>query len=409
MTGFIETMESREMVAQLTHREELIAHLKEKRTAYIGFDPTADSLHVGHLIPVMALRRFQQAGHRIIALMGGATAMVGDPTGKTEMRRMLSSEEINQRAEGFKKQLKGLIDLEDPEKGVILNNHDWLSSLSYVPFLREIGPLFSVNRMLAAECFKARLERGLSFLEFNYMILQGYDFYHLFANHHCTLQMGGDDQWSNMLAGMDLIRKKASAASFCLTLPLLVNAQGKKMGKTESGSVWLDPKLTSPYEFFQYFRNVDDGLVRSCLFYYTDLEVSEVERLSSLEGKEINEAKMRLAYEITRLIHGQKEADQAREAALALFVKDPAGGEAPKYPIDPEWFGESQGLIDLLAHAGLASSKSDIRRWILQGGISLNGQKVTDIKTVVDKKLISAPNGALIKRGKKHYYRLVFS
>ena len=277
--GFVEVMKERGMLAQVTHEEELVTHLAEKpRSAYVGFDPTAESLHIGHLLPVLALRRWQQAGHRVIAVVGGGTALVGDPTGKTEMRKMTNDDEINSRIENFKVQLSRFLDFSSPDKGIIVNNADWLKPLEYLPLLRDIGAHFSVNRMLSAECFKQRMEKGLSFLEFNYMILQSYDFYHLNNEEDCTVQLGGDDQWSNMLGGIDLVRRKNQQQAFCLTVPLLVNSQGKKMGKTESGAVWIDKEKTSPYDLFQYFRNVEDDMVEKCLFYFSDLPVDEVKK-----------------------------------------------------------------------------------------------------------------------------------
>lgn len=409
MTGFVELMEERKLLAQVTHKEELIQHLAEKpRTAYVGFDPTADSLHVGSLLPLMALRRWQQCGHRVIALVGGGTAMVGDPTGKTEMRQMMTEEVIESRIGSIKTQLSQLIDMDSPEKGMIVNNGDWLKGIEYIPFLREYGSQFSVNRMLTAECFKSRLEKGLSFLEFNYMILQSFDFLHLFNEHGCSLQMGGDDQWSNMLGGIDLIRRKTSNQAYCLTVPLLVNSQGKKMGKTEEGAIWLNRELTPPYDLFQYFRNIEDDMVEKCLYYFTDVPVDEVARLGALQGKDINEAKIKLAYEVTKLLHGEEDAAKASESAKQLFGASDASGNAPEYYVSREAFeGEDQlGILNILQITGIAPSKAEARRWIQQGGLSIDGEKVEDINGRVALSLLQRQDGVLIKRGKKHYYRL---
>ena len=405
--GFVEVMKDRGLLAQVTHEDELIKHLAEKpRTAYAGFDPTADSLHIGHLIPVLALRRWQKEGHRVIALVGGGTGLVGDPTGKTEMRQMTTADVIDQRNENFKNQLSRFIDFSDESKGIIVNNADWLRSLEYLPFLREIGSHFNVNRMLSAECFKQRMETGLSFLEFNYMILQSYDFYHLFKNFDCTVQMGGDDQWSNMLGGMDLVRKKAGGQAYCLTVPLLANSQGKKMGKTESGAVWIDAHKTSPYDLFQYFRNVEDDMVKVCLMYFSDLPADEVKRLSALEGQKINEAKVTLAYEATKLIHNEEEAIKAKEMASKLFSSKPSGSDAPEITISGGDVTEEMGLIDFLMLTKIFPSKGELRRLIQQGGITIEGEKMTDPKALVSKPLFTTEKGALLKKGKKSYYTI---
>lgn len=407
--GFLEIMHERGMLAQVTHEEELRAHLSSGiRTAYAGFDPTADSLHVGHLLPVLALRRWQQAGHRVIVLLGGGTAMVGDPTGKTDMRQMQTQESIAARAELFRLQLAPFLDLSSPDKGIVVNNADWLLGLEYLPLLRDIGVHFSVNRMLSAECFKQRLEKGLSFLEFNYMILQSYDFYHLNKFADCTVQLGGDDQWSNMLGGMELVRRKEQKQAFCVTLPLLANSDGKKMGKTEKGAVWIDPNLTSPYEFFQYFRNVEDDMVETCLFYFSDLPPAEVKRLGALTDQNINEAKIILAFEATKLVHGEAEATQARSMAAALFAGHGAKLDAPE-----AWLEASQipnttdfNLVDLLVLAKIFPSKSEARRMIEQGGLSLDGEKVESISAMLSLERLEAAEGVLVRRGKKSYYTL---
>ncbi|SME94348.1 tyrosine--tRNA ligase [Pseudobacteriovorax antillogorgiicola] len=405
--GFVEVMKERGMLAQVTHEEELVSHLAEEpRTAYVGFDPTADSLHVGHLLPVLALRRWQQAGHRVIALVGGGTALVGDPTGKTEMRKMTSAEEIDERIKNFKVQLGRFLDLNDPKKGLILNNADWLRPLEYLPFLREIGSQFSVNRMLTAECFKQRLEKGLSFLEFNYMILQSYDFYHLNKEFDCSVQLGGDDQWSNMLGGMDLVRRKSQRQAYCLTVPLLVNSQGKKMGKTESGAVWIDADKTSPYDLFQYFRNIEDDMVEKCLMYFSDLPVEQVKGLAALEGQKINEAKVTLAFEATKLIHGVDEAEKAKAMAQKLFEEGAGQPDAPEVIISESDVSDEMGLLDFLMLSKIFPSKAEVRRLVQQGGISVDGEKLTDPKGTIRKDQFVKPDGVLLKKGKKHYFNI---
>jgi len=409
--GFVETLRERGLVAQITHEEELSAHLAESpRSAYIGFDPTAASLHVGSLLQIMTLRRWQQAGGRVIVVVGGGTVMVGDPTGKTEMRQMLTPAVINQNMVGIQKQLSHFIDFSSPAKAIMVNNYDWLGSLNYLEFLREIGPHFSVNRMLTAECFKQRLEKGLSFLEFNYMLLQSYDFLHLYRQEQCTLQMGGDDQWSNILAGMELVRRLGGGKAFCLTTPLLTTSDGRKMGKTEKGAVWLDPNLTSPYDYFQYWRNVEDAVVGNCLAYFTELPMAEVHRLAALPGAAINEAKTVLAYEATRLLHGQVAADQARGAASKLFAG--GGGESggePELSISAAIFGGGMTVVDLLLATKIMPSKSEARRLIEQGGLAINGEKIEDMNARIGREAFQDGAGCLVKKGKKHYYRLKIS
>ncbi|MFW7380470.1 MAG: tyrosine--tRNA ligase [Oligoflexus sp.] len=412
--GFLEVLKDRNMLAQVTHEDELQEHLQtQTRTAYAGFDPTADSLHVGHMLPVLALRRWQQAGHRVIALVGGGTALIGDPTGKTEMRQILSEEDIDARIVRLKKQLSRFLDLSTDDKGLLVNNADWLKKLQYLPFLREIGRHFSVNRMLTAECFKQRLEKGLSFLEFNYMILQSYDFYHLFREYDCTVQVGGDDQWSNMLGGMELVRRKESSQAFCCTVPLLVNSQGKKMGKTEKGAVWIDPEMTSPYDFFQYFRNVDDDMVEKCLYYFTDLPVEEVKRLAALEDAKINEAKIELAFHITELVHGEEEAQRAKNAAAQLFGGGASGSGRPPAPevfIDRKQFvGESMGIADLLVLGELFPTKAEVRRLVKQGGITIDGEKISDPNQQYSPADLEKEGGLFLKKGKKHYFAIKFA
>ncbi len=406
--GFLEVMKERGMLAQITHEDELRDYLAGGvRTAYAGFDPTADSLHVGHLLPVLALRRWQRAGHRVIVLLGGGTAMVGDPTGKSEMRQMADSELIDGRAELFKQQLAPFLELSDPRKGIVVNNADWLRPLAYLPFLREIGAHFSVNRMLTADCFKQRMEKGLSFLEFNYMILQSYDFYHLNKTEDCAVQLGGDDQWSNMLGGMELVRRKEQKQAFCVTVPLLVTSEGKKMGKTEKGAVWIDPKLTSPFEFFQYFRNIDDEMVERCLLYFSDLPVSEVKALAALKDQAINEAKIRLAFEATKLVHGEAEARQAQERAASLFGGGGAKPDAPVVTIPAAGIaGDSINIVELLLKSGLFPSKSEVRRLIEQGGLLVENEKISDLQYAVDLARLRNPEGLLIRKGKKSYHTL---
>ncbi|MBC7534058.1 MAG: tyrosine--tRNA ligase [Oligoflexus sp.] len=406
--GFLEVMQQRGMLAQVTHEEELREYLSSGvRTAYAGFDPTGDSLHVGHMLPVLALRRWQQAGHRIIVLLGGGTAMVGDPTGKSEMRQMISEEVIDQRAEHFKKQLAPFLDFSSPDKGIVVNNADWLRELMYLPFLREIGSHFSVNRMLTADSVKQRLEVGLSFLEFNYMILQSYDFYHLNKHEDCAVQLGGDDQWSNMLGGMELVRRKERKQAFCATVPLLVNSQGKKMGKTESGAVWIDSNLTSPYDFYQYFRNIDDDMVEKCLNYFTDLPVEEVKRLGGLRDRAINDAKIAVAYEATKLVHGEAEAEKSKAMAANLFS---GTGERPAAPevlmSSSEVPGETINVVDLLTLSKLFPSKAEVRRMIEQGGLTLDGEKVEVHTLMVDVSRLRAADGIMVKKGKKSFHVL---
>ncbi len=408
---FIETLRERGLVAQITHEDELREHLKEApRAAYIGFDPTASSLHVGSLLQIMTLRRWQQAGGRVIVVVGGGTVMVGDPTGKSELRQMLTPETIANNMVGIKKQLAHFIDFSSPSRAIMVNNYDWLGSLNYLEFLREIGPHFSVNRMLTAECFKQRLEKGLSFLEFNYMLLQSYDFLHLYRKEKCTLQMGGDDQWSNILAGMELVRRLAGGKAFCLTTPLLTTSDGRKMGKTEKGAVWLDGTLTSPYDYFQYWRNVEDSVVSNCLAYFTELPMAEVNRLASLSGAGINEAKKVLAYEATRMLHGQEAADQAALAAQKLFAGGAgAGGNEPEVFVGAADIHGGIGVLDLLVKTKIVPSKAEARRLVEQGGLAINGEKVDDIHVKITDSDFKGDSGCLVKKGKKHYFRLRLS
>ncbi|HEY8462586.1 MAG TPA: tyrosine--tRNA ligase [Bacillota bacterium] len=398
----LETLRERGFIQQTTHEEPLFELLeKEKVTFYIGFDPTADSLHVGHLLPIMAMAHMQRAGHRPIAVLGGGTAMIGDPSGRTELRQMLTPEQINYNASRFKTQLARIIDF-DNGKALMVNNADWLLKLNYIEFLRDIGKCFSVNRMLTAECFKTRMERGLSFIEFNYMLLQSYDFLVLHQKYGCKLQMGGDDQWSNILSGADLIRRVAGAEAYGITFPLLTTSSGRKMGKTEAGAVWLDPEKTSPFEFYQYWRNVDDRDVQRFLALYTFLPMEEVRRLGRLQDREINKAKGVLAYEVTKLIHGAAAADRAQQAAQSLFGEATDETAVPFIELFKPELEAGIPIIDLIMKAGLAPSKSEARRLVNQGGITLNGQRVMDLNRTIGP--ADAVNGKItLKKGKKQF------
>ena len=408
MKSGLDILRERGFVAQITFEEELekLFQSGEMITFYTGFDPTADSLHIGHYIPIMAMSHLQKAGHRPIALMGAGTAMVGDPSGKTDMRRMLTVEDIDNNALAVKKQMAHFLDFASdiPNQAIMANNADWLRSLKYVDFLRDVGSLFSVNRMLTAECYKQRLEKGLTFLEFNYMLMQSYDFLELFYRHNCILQTGGDDQWSNILSGADLIRRKEGKPAFALTFKLLLTHDGRKMGKTEKGALWLDPNRTSPYDFYQYFRNVDDQDVEKCLSLLTFLPMEEVKRLASLEGSGINEAKRTLAFEVTKLIHGEEEATKARTAAEALFG---GGGDMANIPtthISLEQFNEDSRLVALCALTGLTKSKGEARKAIEGGGLYVGDEKVTDADARAT--LEQLQEGLLLRRGKKSYHRV---
>lgn len=406
MRNVYDVLAERGYVEQATHEDEIRELLgKESVTFYIGFDPTADSLHVGHFIQVMVMMHMQQAGHKPIALIGGGTAMVGDPSGRTDMRQMLTMEQIRKNSESFKKQFSRFIDFGEG-KAIMVNNADWLLKLNYVEFLRDIGRHFSVNRMLAAECFKNRLEKGLSFLEFNYMLMQSYDFLELYRLHNCKLQLGGNDQWSNIISGVDLVRRSENAATYGLTFKLLVTSEGNKMGKTQSGAVWLDPSKTSPYDFYQYWRNVDDPDVKNCLSLLTFIPMDEVNRLGALQGAEINHAKEVLAYEVTKLVHGQEEADKAQAAAKALFG---AGGDSESIPtteFSKSDFDKGIDIIALLSQTGLISSNSEGRRLIQQGGIYMEDVQVTDFARVVTSADLK-DGKLLIRKGKKVYHQVV--
>ena len=401
MNEVYELLKQRGFVKQVTFEEELIQTLNEKQvTFYVGFDPTADSLHVGHFIPIMAMAHLQRAGHRPIALVGGGTAMVGDPSGRTDMRQMLTPQMIEHNVNNFKKQLSRFMDFSDGG-AILVNNADWLLELNYVNFLREVGTYFSVNRMLTAECFKRRLEVGLSFLEFNYMLMQAYDFYMLHQQYGCQLQLGGDDQWSNILAGADLVRRKAQDKAFGLTVSLLTNSQGEKMGKTVGGALWLDANRVSPYEFYQYWRNMEDGSVAKCLAMLTFLPMDEVNRLSALRDSEINIAKEALAFEITKTVHGEEAALQAQTAARALFGGAGDEGAVPTTQLPGEG---TMRIIDLLQKTGLAKSLGEGRRLIAGGGVYLDGETVANPEMVVD--LSQYPNGFMLRKGKKVYHKV---
>ena len=403
MANILDELLERGYIKQFTHEDETRKLLEnEKVTFYIGFDPTADSLHVGHFIAMMFMSHMQKAGHRPIALIGGGTAMVGDPSGKTDMRKMLTKEDIQHNVDSIKKQMERFIDFTD-DKALLVNNADWLLNLNYVDFLREVGVHFSVNRMLTFECFKQRLEKGLSFLEFNYMLMQGYDFYVLNQKYGCKMELGGDDQWSNMIAGVELIRKKAQGDAMAMTCTLLTNSQGQKMGKTVGGALWLNPEKTSPYDFYQYWRNVDDADVQKCLSLLTFVPMDEVRRLGSLEGSEINNAKKILAYEVTKLVHGEEEAKKAEEAATALFAGGADMSNVPTVTITKEEIGLP--ILDIMASTKILPSKKEGRRLIEQGGLTINGVKVDDVKRTLNEE--DFQDGAvLIKRGKKNYNKI---
>ncbi len=404
----LDTLKERGFIAQVTFEDDLYKQLeKEETTFYVGFDPTAESLHFGHFIPIIAMAHMQKAGHRPIALVGGGTAMIGDPSGKTDMRKMMTVETIEKNAEGIKKQLGRFIDFSN-DKALMVNNADWLLHLNYLEFIRDIGAHFSVNRMLAADCYKQRYERGLTFLEFNYMPMQSYDFLQLFKKHNCRLQMGGDDQWSNMLSGADLIRRKEREAAFACTFKLLLTSEGVKMGKTEKGALWLDANLCSPYDFYQYWRNIADEDVEKCLSMLTFLPMDEVRRLSSLQGSDINEAKKVLAYECTKLVHNQEEAEKAQLAAAALFGQ--TGGsleDIPTFIVSGSMLEEDNRLTTMLHLSGLCTSKSDARKMVQQGAVLVDNEKITDIDYVITRDMLQQPDGILLRRGKKNYCRLI--
>lgn len=401
-----DVLKERGFIQQVTHEEELKELLgKESVTFYIGFDPTADSLHVGHFVQMIVMAHMQRAGHRPIALLGGGTTMVGDPSGRTDMRKMLTQEEINDNAEKFKVQFQRLIDFSD-DKAIMDNNANWLLDLNYVNFLREIGVHFSVNRMLTAECYKSRLEKGLTFIEFNYMLMQSYDFLELYRRYGCKLQMGGDDQWSNIISGVDLVRRVENADVFGMTFTLLTTSDGRKMGKTQAGAVWLDPDKTSPFDFYQYWRNIDDADVEKCLALLTFLPMEEVRRLGSLPGQEINEAKKVLAFEVTKLVHGEEEAQKAQNAAEALFGGGGNMDLVPSTEVDKKQIEEGLNIVDMLVLTKLVPSKGEGRRLINQGGLLLNDEKIESIERVVSMDDIK-DDEIMLKKGKKTYHRVI--
>ncbi len=404
-----EELKARGLVAQVTNEEEISKMINEgKAVFYIGFDPTADSLHVGHFMALCLMKRLQMAGNRPIALIGGGTGYIGDPSGRTDMRNMMTPETIQHNCDCFKKQMERFIEFGEG-KAQMVNNADWLLQLNYVELLREVGACFSVNNMLRAECYKQRMEKGLSFLEFNYMIMQSYDFYHLFQHYGCNMQFGGDDQWSNMLGGTELIRRKLGKDAHAMTITLLLNSEGKKMGKTQSGAVWLDPNKTSPYDFYQYWRNVGDADVLKCLRMLTFLPLEQIDEMDKWEGAQLNTAKEILAFELTQLVHGTEEAQKAQDAAKALFS---TGGDKSNMPTTQLSAGDlTDGqitVVDLLVKCGLTPSKGEARRLIQQGGLELNGAKVTDTAAVVAASALEG-EGATIKKGKKVFHRAVLS
>ena len=398
---------ARGLIAQVTNEEEIKNLINNgKATFYIGFDPTADSLHVGHFMALCLMKRLQMAGNKPIALIGGGTAMIGDPSGRTDMRQMMTKETIQHNVDCFKKQMSRFIDFSEG-KALLVNNADWLMDLNYIEVLREVGAHFSVNRMLTAECYKQRMEKGLSFLEFNYMIMQSYDFYRLFQDYGCNMEFGGDDQWSNMLGGTELIRRKLGKDAHAMTINLLLNSEGKKMGKTQSGAVWLDPNKTSPFEFFQYWRNVADSDVLNCIRMLTFLPLEEINAMDSWEGAQLNEAKEILAFELTKLVHGEEEAQKAKEASHALFAGGGDLANMPTVELTAEDFAErDMDILAVLVRSGLDKSRSDARRAVEQGGVTVNDEKVTDVKTTYGADFFKG-DGVVVKRGKKKFVKVV--
>ena len=403
--GIYEELQARGLIAQVTDEEEIRDLVNNgKATFYIGFDPTADSLHVGHFMALCLMKRLQMAGNRPVVLVGGGTGYIGDPSGRTDMRSMMTPETIQHNCDCFKKQMERFIDFGEG-KAIMVNNADWLLKLNYVDLLRDVGACFSVNNMLRAECYKQRMEKGLSFLEFNYMIMQSYDFYHLFQAYGCNMQFGGDDQWSNMLGGTELIRKKLGKDAYAMTITLLMNSEGKKMGKTASGAVWLDPEKTSPYEFYQYWRNVGDDDVLKCIRMLTFLPLEEIDKMDAWEGAQLNTAKEILAFELTSLVHGEEEAKKARETARGLFSK---GGDTANMPATglaaADLTDGSIGILELMLKCGLVPSKGEARRLVQQGGVEVSGEKVKDIGFSVSAEMLSG-EGVVVKKGKKVFHR----
>ena len=398
---------ARGLIAQVTDEEEIKELVNEgKATFYIGFDPTADSLHVGHFMALCLMKRLQMAGNKPIALIGGGTAMIGDPSGRSDMRQMMTEETIQHNCDCFKAQMSRFIDFSEG-KAMMVNNADWLTDLNYIDVLREVGAHFSVNRMLTAECYKQRMEKGLSFLEFNYMIMQSYDFYALFQKYGCNMQFGGDDQWSNMLGGTELIRRKLGKDAYAMTINLLLNSEGKKMGKTQSGAVWLDPSKTSPFDFYQYWRNVADDDVLKCIRMLTFLPLEEIDKMDSWEGAKLNTAKEILAYELTKMVHGQEEAQKAQDGAKALFSSGNAANMPTVTLTDDDFTDGTIDILGLLVKSSLASSRSEARRGVEQGGVSVDGEKVEDIKAVYEVNAFS--DGMVLKKGKKNFRKILAS
>lgn len=404
----LDTLKERGFIAQTVYEDDLYKLMeKEPVTFYLGIDPTADSMHIGHFIPVMMMSWLQKAGHKPIALCGGGTAMIGDPSGKSDLRKMLSQEQIQHNISCIKKQLEKFIDFSD-NKALIVNNGDWLLNLNYIDFLRDIGTNFSVNKMLTAECYKRRMEKGLTFLEFNYMIMQSYDFLRLFKDYGCRLEIGGDDQWSNMLAGADLIRRKEQQDAFAITCNLVMTHDGEKMGKTVKGALWLDPKKTTPYEFYQYWRNVADQDVEKFLALLTFLPMDEVRRLGALEGAEINEAKKILAYEITKMIHGQEEAEKAATASAALFESGNNMEHIPSFEISSDELAEDNRVVAILALSRLAKSKGEARKLISSGAVYVDDEKINDVEARIEAEALKG-EGIIIRKGKKNFLRVTLS
>ena len=404
--GIYEELQARGLIAQVTDEDDIRELVNNgKATFYIGFDPTADSLHVGHFMALCLMKRLQDAGNKPIALIGGGTAMIGDPSGRTDMRQMMTKETIQHNCECFKKQMSRFIDFSNG-KALMVNNADWLLDLNYIDVLREVGAHFSVNRMLTAECYKQRMERGLSFLEFNYMIMQSYDFYALYQKYGCNLQFGGDDQWSNMLGGTELIRRKLGKNACAMTITLLLNSEGKKMGKTQSGAVWLDPNKTSPFEFYQYWRNVADADVLKCIRMLTFLPLEEIDKMDSWEGVQLNIAKEILAYELTKLVHGEEEAQKAQEAAKALFSKGAAADMPTTELTEADLTEGNIDILTMLVKTGLVSSKSEARRAVQQGGVAVDGEKITDIYASFAGEDLNG-EGIVLKKGKKNFRKVV--
>ncbi len=407
--GIYEELVARGLIAQVTDEEEIRELINNgKATFYIGFDPTADSLHVGHFMALCLMKRLQMAGNKPIALLGGGTGMIGDPSGRTDMRQMLTKEDIDHNIACFKKQMERFIDFSDG-KALLVNNADWLTDLKYIDVLRDVGACFSVNNMLRAECYKQRMEKGLSFLEFNYMIMQSYDFYHLYKEYGCNMEFGGDDQWSNMLGGTELIRKKLGKDAYAMTITLLLNSEGKKMGKTSSGAVWLDPEKTSPYDFYQYWRNVEDADVLKCIRMLTFLPLEEIDKMDSWEGAQLNTAKEILAFELTKLVHGEEEAQKAQDAAKALFGGGADNSNMPTFELSKDLFADGQmGVLDLLVNTKLTPSKSEARRLVQQGGVSVDEQKVTDVSATVNTADFEKGH-IIVKKGKKVFLKVTLA